>query len=279
MRSLWDRLFKNDLRRAQQELDYCKSFVRIAVHEPNVRCSAAEIYHVTEFNLKENTMHFFEPQREGNFSMKIPHRSQIQFLDAGACGMLGYDHDFNKKLERLYRELDANREELRGKRIYVGDCAQTNHPLYLTATGMYRKLSKEDAKHWPRQLPFEFIALMRQAPGISHYYQFGYYATRGTRLIYPNVSKDWEPDPHYRSLQEEREAKLIREYNDYLKADHFENGDLIQEGTDMPVVFIRYTDPERTGMVTYPDGEVKGIRRILRFKLIQRKYRQAMEEV
>ena len=278
MRSLFDRLFKNDLRLAQKELARCKSFVRIAIHETDSKYTIAPIYHVTGFDFKENRLNYFMLDHNGDFSIPMPKRTQVEFLDAGRHDLLSYNHEFNRKLAALYRQLDNNREELRGMRIYVGSCARSNNPVYLTSSGQYHKLRRDEQAHWPEELPFKYITLYQQAPGIDHYYAFGYHANRGTTTIIPNVSKNWEPDPYYKNLQQEREAKLVKEYNEYLKADHFENGDLIQIGTEMPVVFMRYTDPERTGIMVYPNGEIKGIRQVMRYKLIQRRYRQNLEE-
>lgn len=273
MRSLWDRMFKNDLQRAKNELARCKSFVRVAIHSKDKTHSLSPIYNVHEFDRKNNRMNYFLLDRDGNFSMTMPDQEDVEFVDAGRHDLLPYNHEFNAKLLKLYNYMDANREELRGKRIYVGNCARTDNPIYLTTCGRFEKLRREERANWPQELAFKFIGLNQQAPGVPHYYAFGYHATRGTTTIIPNVSATWEPDPHYRDLQAEREAKLIAEYNEYLKADHFHNGDLIQEGSNQPVVFIRFTDEDRTGMMVYPNGKIEGIRRILKFKLIQRNYR------
>lgn len=273
MRSLWDRMFKNDLQRAKNELARCKNFVRVAIHSKDKKVTVQEIYNVYEFDRKNNRMNYFLLDRDGDFSMTMPDQEDVEFIDAGRWDLLPYNHSFNQHLARLYGFMDGNREELRGKRIYVGNCVRTNNPVYLTTQGQYHKLRGEEKEAWPVELPFKYIGLNQQAPDVPHYYAFGYHATRGTTTIIPNISATWEPDPHYKDLQAEREAKLLKEYNEYLKADHFENGDLIQDGSHMPVVFIRYTDPDRSGMMIYPDGEVKGIRKILRYKLIQRNYR------
>ncbi|MND14934.1 hypothetical protein D3C81_237700 [compost metagenome] len=278
MRSFWDRLFKDDLSRAKQELLMCQSFVRIAIHSKDKKQTVQPIYNVYEFDHKNGRMNYFMLDREGNFSMQMPSSTDVEFIDAGRHDLIPYNHEFNRKLSRLYLYMDNNREELRGQRIYVGNCARTNEPVYLTTSGQYHKLRSEEQKYWPAELPFKYIALNRQAPGIEHYYSFGYYATRGTTTIIPNVSATWEPDPWYRDFQQEREAKLIQEYNEYLQADHFRRGDLIQCGTAMPEVFIRYLDEDRTAMVLYPAGKVKGIRKIMSYKLLQRGYRPTVEE-
>lgn len=272
MRSLWDQLFKNDLRRAVRELKECGSFVRIRVHRDITEVGCDEIYHVTQFEFKENRMHFFMPDRDGNFATEIPSKARVEFLDAGNHDLILHNHEFNRKLAANYYRMDKNREEYRGKRLFLGHCARTNNPIYLTTTGVFHKLRHSEDKGWP-ELPFKIIGLHQQARDVDHYYAYTYYAIYGTAGIVPNMSASWEPDPYYKSFREEQEEKLIREYNEYLKADHFKNGDLIQEGNSHPVVFIRYTDPERTGMMVYPNGEVKGIRRVLKFKLIQRNYR------
>lgn len=81
MRSLWDRMFKNDLQRAKNELVRCKSFVRIAIHNKDKTHSLAPIYNVYEFDRKNNRMSYFLLDREGNFSMTMPDQEDVEFLD------------------------------------------------------------------------------------------------------------------------------------------------------------------------------------------------------
>lgn len=267
MKGFWGTIFRNDLKRAETEL---VSWVRLGISDD---LGVEREYYVKEIDRKNNRLNYFDPLKTGNYSMEIPPPNRVTFLGAGEDELLGYDFDFNRKLMQIHRRTGSELEYMRNKRLRVGYSVASGNPVYMLPDCHYVKLAYDETDKWP-DLPFHVMALDEDVGNGEHYHAFTYYATHGTKCITVDIAEEWEPNPFSVDLQAQRDRKLLAEYNEYLKADHFKNGDLIQKGNSMPEVFIRYLDEDRSSMMVYPAGEVKGIRNIMSYRLIQRGYSQ-----